>query len=161
MAGKRLSDAEFWTLVLREDVEWRGVDKMIGPNNVVLATLYDGFWWTVPPTAVGLTDDNNNNEVEGNHVVPEKNGLPNESRVRFNNGATAVGVKDGDEAVTGVATKRARVSNHNTPKERPVVVHGDKRTENTSKDGDEWVPGVAKKRVRVNNLPAMLPKDQS
>ncbi|GJR14953.1 hypothetical protein Tco_0797605 [Tanacetum coccineum] len=57
-SSQPLSDAEFWTLVMRPDVELtRGM--MIGENNVLVAIENNGSWWRVT----------NNVTVEGSNLV--------------------------------------------------------------------------------------------
>ena len=57
-SSQPLSDAEFWILVMRPDVELtRGM--MIGENNVLVAIKNNGSWWRVT----------NNVTVEGSNLV--------------------------------------------------------------------------------------------
>nr|GEV32533.1 hypothetical protein [Tanacetum cinerariifolium] len=57
-SSQPLSDAEFWILVMRPDVELtRGM--MIGENNVLVAIENNGSWWRVT----------NNVTVEGINLV--------------------------------------------------------------------------------------------
>nr|GEZ72692.1 RNA-directed DNA polymerase, eukaryota [Tanacetum cinerariifolium] len=57
-SSQPLSDAKFWILVMRPDVELtRGM--MNGENNVLVANEYNGSWWRVT----------NNVTVEGSNLV--------------------------------------------------------------------------------------------